>query len=415
MHTCVSLMRAEAEEEVYCAKCGEKVDGLAKLTCKACNTKRSQLSQMFGNWPIPCFAEMNEEAQKFFWKQGSGCKKVRDLEALLIKHVSDYKEKTDVAKEGGKFLPLSVYKTMGYGEDERRGIVENSESRFDDELQCTCYKLTMHEAWRVEITKKVREDIANLKNGPSLRNQLGDYASPAKGKKKKKSSKSSSSSSSSKSSKSSSSSSDQGEEAAKKKKAAAELKAKKKAEAEAKRAAAAETRVAEAEKKKEMKAVEFEKTQKRRLEAKEQKATAQLLAKKQKCADKIVADKAKADQKAVQAKRKLDDQAEETAKKKKLAEDKRATQQDGAPILCKSFAVARVGRWPPRVGCEVGWLGGEDRFLPMIPSLLSHFGFRAGRGHAEGGVEERHPWQQLLAEPHGGLGVVRQQSKDING
>ena len=69
----LTLVVRTAEPRTYtCGKCSyamtaDDYSGLpstfGKVTCKSCNSKRSILSQMFGSWPIPEFAEMGKEMQ----------------------------------------------------------------------------------------------------------------------------------------------------------------------------------------------------------------------------------------------------------------------------------------------------------------------------------------------------------------
>ena len=97
-----------------CVKCGEECTACGKWpVCPACNSSRVKLSIMFGGWPITCFKKLHPEAQKSFWKGCHGKKGKDEIESELVRHVSDFEIEMETSRLGGKYLPLSMYKTMG--------------------------------------------------------------------------------------------------------------------------------------------------------------------------------------------------------------------------------------------------------------------------------------------------------------
>lgn len=247
----------DADEKKLCTKCGRPVENSqTKGCCKACNCKRSLLSQMFGSWPIQPFLDLPEEAQKDFWL--SDAKGKVGLQACLELKVSEFKAQVETKGIEGKYLPISVYQSLGYNTEK---IQENCPCVFDEKLQERTYLLDVKIVENKTIKQNVREEIASLRD-PSFRGRLSHYASPTKASPKKRTRSSSSSSSSS-------------DAATKAKRAAAKAKAASKKEAAAAKALKAK------EAKDKLKAA----TAERKAAAKQQKLEARSAAMQQKKED----------------------------------------------------------------------------------------------------------------------------------
>ena len=173
--------------------------------CGTCNSKRSQLSQMFGHWPIEPFKELSDDLQTQFWLCDAKGKQALQNELCL--QLVRVRSKVHLERHGGRWEPLSVWASLGYDVE---NIKNNCNSYYHDELLVDVYKVTKKEVYEEEISKDVRTEIINLRDN-SLRGRLSHYASPSKASPLKKASKkrkrSSSSSSGSGSSSSSSKSS----------------------------------------------------------------------------------------------------------------------------------------------------------------------------------------------------------------
>ena len=180
--------------------------------CPKCNSKRVLLCRMFTKWPIDSWNELSHEQQVDFWRSGNS---KTDLQNALINAVSKQRINEEVNRDDGSYLPLSVYQTQGYATDT---MEQTCPKKWDDELKEWTFKKTIRTDSTIDITKKCKEEIVNLR-ASDMRSTLSHYASPLKGKKRK-SRKSSSSSNSSKSSKSSNSSNSSDSPATKKTKAA---------------------------------------------------------------------------------------------------------------------------------------------------------------------------------------------------
>jgi chemotaxis protein histidine kinase CheA len=218
---------AEEEPAKACTKCGRPCgDSKSKAVCKACNSKRAILSTMFGTWPIKPFQDLPAEAQKSIWL--SNAKGKVALQALLELKISEVKEERNTTGLKGKYLPLSVYRNIGYNTS---SIEQNCNHKWCDILKEEVYLLNVEVVGNESIRRSVRSEIANLRD-PSFRGRLSHYASPSKlsPSRRKRSTSASSSSSSS----------------ASKDKAKAKAKAKEAAKAEAKERAAAKKQAAKA-------------------------------------------------------------------------------------------------------------------------------------------------------------------------
>ena len=116
--------------KVWCSNCGNQVEVskcrlLSKRAgtwrCPCCCTKITQLWRGFGEWPIPAFASLSEEAQHAFFRDSHGAGKdiVRKCDQLLQQHENHERWYSC----GGKFLPLSVWGVKGWDTDR---IAQNS-------------------------------------------------------------------------------------------------------------------------------------------------------------------------------------------------------------------------------------------------------------------------------------------------
>jgi hypothetical protein len=136
------------------------------------------------------FKELRPEAQKLFWLadakgQGALCNE-------LATHVGQHREELEEDKQGGDYLPESVYAKMGYNTE---AIKNNCAKKWDEELGEWTYKKVVVSEFKAKIKKDVHHEITTLRNDRGLSSRLDEYASPAQKKRKRESSSSSASSS----------------------------------------------------------------------------------------------------------------------------------------------------------------------------------------------------------------------------
>lgn len=177
-------------QEHRCNKC----DGPShvKDICSKCNTKRALLSRMFGKWPIQSFNKLEKEEQLEFWQDdGMGATGILvDLTKSITKH--RVQVRTDMM--GGKYLPLTVYESMGYN---TRDIEKNCVDAEEHPVLGTTYRVEIHEITSGEVSKEVETELEQLKLRGQKRGRSKERALGKKKKAKKSSSSSSRSSSSS--------------------------------------------------------------------------------------------------------------------------------------------------------------------------------------------------------------------------
>ena len=96
-----------------CSKCKleKPVTGAAESSphfcCKQCNSKRAQLSKLFGTWPIDEFTEMPGEMQVAFWRSEARGK--FELQHALVNELANQHTERNKTSTGGTYLPLSVW------------------------------------------------------------------------------------------------------------------------------------------------------------------------------------------------------------------------------------------------------------------------------------------------------------------
>ena len=187
--SCIQVL-ADSAAKYTCSKCKVEKEAVAfpagankGKQCKRCLSKTTTLSKMFKGWPIQAFTSLPEELQTSFWASNDVTK-----EAIFMRlevNVTSAREEVHVSRQGGTYRPLSWYRSEGYDEEALAGIERNSSSRYDEELNCETYKLTLHSEEKEELRKEIREELMTLRD-TTLRGRLSHYCSPL-GKKSKKS------------------------------------------------------------------------------------------------------------------------------------------------------------------------------------------------------------------------------------
>ena len=94
------------------ARCRSISKNAGTWRCHICGVRHVQLRRIAGVWPFASFAELAANKREDFYKRiaALGCKEIaKELETLVTEEsLHDY------FKEGGRFLPLSVYERDGY-------------------------------------------------------------------------------------------------------------------------------------------------------------------------------------------------------------------------------------------------------------------------------------------------------------
>jgi hypothetical protein len=205
--------------------------------CRACNTKRSTLSQIFGHWPIDLFTTLPESNQIAFWQ--SDVKGKAAIQNQLAKEVTHFRIEEERTSTGGTYLPQSVLESQGFSTD---AILACKDTEVHPDLGMT-YNLNLKTKTKEEFSQKVWKELfraAGHEPTSSSKDKKKKKKDKKKQSKKKKNRSSGSSTSSSKSSSSSSSEKPQLLDlAARRKEEALKRKAEQVAVAEAKKAAKA--------------------------------------------------------------------------------------------------------------------------------------------------------------------------------
>ena len=179
--------------KLICAKCKLPQDSAdstgsssREFICKACNTKRSTLSQLFGNWPVEHFAALPEEQQVAFWRTDTKGK--QQVKEALAEKVTEHRETAQKTTTGGTYLPMSVLERQGFDPD----AVALCEDTEDHPCLGMTYNLNLKQVAHEEIKKQVWDDLFQVKKDKKKKKKTNQ-----KGRKNSSSTSSSSSSSSS--------------------------------------------------------------------------------------------------------------------------------------------------------------------------------------------------------------------------
>ena len=184
--------------QLICGKCkfaedAESAGGSAsrEFICKACNTKRSTLSQLFGKWPVDHFASLSEEHQIAFWRAETKGK--QQIKEALAEQVTEHRETLEKTTTGGTYLPMSVLEKHGFDPE----AVARCEDKEEHPLLGETYNLNLKQTSREEIKKQVWDDLFDVKKDDAKKDKKKKKKRNKKGKKSSSSGSSSSSSSSS--------------------------------------------------------------------------------------------------------------------------------------------------------------------------------------------------------------------------
>ena len=153
----------------FCHLCKVPVDPIGKgarsrrnvphpeYLCPKCNTKCSQLSTLFGGWPIDEYRKLPEELKTKFWKEsGSG---VHALKEAVEKHIVLNSIKQQFSEFSGKFLPLAVWKKKGYNPAQ---IKNNAKRAWGDTLMCDVYQLKVLNTGNRQVSELARSEMIRL-------------------------------------------------------------------------------------------------------------------------------------------------------------------------------------------------------------------------------------------------------------
>ena len=151
-----------------CRRCGQGCDlwksqrvstKQAIFVCSKCNTKGVQLSRLFGSWPPKMFKCMSEDEQKKFWDEIKDTPSPQ-LEGVVVQKLSIVRREWEEAKEGGEYLPLSVYKQRGFDVD---AITARCEDKHEDPVLGTCYRVRIRTVYSGTVEAMVREELQQVK------------------------------------------------------------------------------------------------------------------------------------------------------------------------------------------------------------------------------------------------------------
>ena len=165
-----------------CTKCGHTVDPCQKgvrlnsktkpfFTCRSCNSKDSQLYQMFGKWPLAEFKDLPASEQQAFYRSAAGGGK--ELKRLVTESICKRIVDSRLACKKGPFLPLSVWEKQGYNvlDIEAKAPYEHHPVLGDT------YQVLIHETGHELREDLVRQQLIELlKKGEKKRQEKRTFA-----------------------------------------------------------------------------------------------------------------------------------------------------------------------------------------------------------------------------------------------
>ena len=154
-----------------CRKCGRPVErSKAKVCgkkadvwiCKVCHSKSSSLYQIYGKWPPARFAQLSKPAQEKFWQDVADKTGKDAIRKYVDETISVSKVDQTGNRVSGKYLPLSVYKRLGYNAKRIKALCHDTQ---EDPIFGTCYKVAVHSSFDVSMEEHKREQKTGAYDG----------------------------------------------------------------------------------------------------------------------------------------------------------------------------------------------------------------------------------------------------------
>ena len=134
------------------------------LLCLVCGARRTQLSRMFGNFPIPQFSSLPPPLQVDFWRSshtvvGGDAQLARPALSMFLSRVIT-SSRVDIERDlvSGTFLPLAVWETKGFDVSH---IKAKGEYAFHEVLGDT-YRVDLKTVETEHIKKTVDNELIEL-------------------------------------------------------------------------------------------------------------------------------------------------------------------------------------------------------------------------------------------------------------
>jgi len=165
------------QNDPLCQKCGYSVDVFGKGVrlvskttptwwCNKCNTKQAQLFNIFGQWPIEEFKELDEEEKRMLWRAPASDK--HSLTKLVKDSIVKRLVESRSAAQAGTFLPLSVYAKQGFDTD----AIQKKARKEEHPVLGTTYQVRLHSDSIEKKEERVREQLAEMINRRPLKKAL---------------------------------------------------------------------------------------------------------------------------------------------------------------------------------------------------------------------------------------------------
>lgn len=140
-----------------------KAEGRVNVVCKGCNSATTMLSRRLGQWPVPAFNGLTQDQQVGFWKQchniiqRQGRLDYGSIRACLSISLAERQSEIAKAKFTSEYLPLSVWTTRGFKEEDvRKGLKE------DHPLLGETFAVPLKTVSKEHIRERVEEMITNF-------------------------------------------------------------------------------------------------------------------------------------------------------------------------------------------------------------------------------------------------------------
>ena len=157
---------------VYCSDCGSELDlintpGVRIVSkrsnswrCPKCATKVTQLNRCFGSWPTQAYVQLPKEEKLYFMKQLQSKYSQQEVSAYCRETLNMHEQHEDYYREGGEFLPLSVWEKQGWdiAKIEAEALPGD---RKEVRMAGTCYRVPVYSAGKRGRKGHSKQDTAS--------------------------------------------------------------------------------------------------------------------------------------------------------------------------------------------------------------------------------------------------------------
>ena len=131
--------------------------------CNVCNSRGTQLTNLYGKWPGVRFKNLNAEQIQEFWTNIKSIRNSKDLKLFVDDRLQISKSDQTGSKDNIETLPLSVWKARGFDDN----VIREKCTPTEHPILGACYAVTLNSKWDQQCEEHKRSQDIRVGNHPS--------------------------------------------------------------------------------------------------------------------------------------------------------------------------------------------------------------------------------------------------------